>query len=208
MKNAVWVAVCFVTINACYALDRNSSSTVITTQDSVLQLAVRYYSDGDYKRVVALNGPADSLSPSSKLSYIQGMSYSALYDYPHAIEKYQKAISVDSANVNYRFQYGRLLIQAGFLEGAVNELTSCVALDSTYLPASFQLGLLYNMQKNNPQRELRIFTFLISQNPDDFLSLYYVGDVLRRMELPDSGIKYTERSIAINPHYYPSVATS
>jgi tetratricopeptide (TPR) repeat protein len=189
----------------CYAASSNSSYETDKMQDSLVQLAARCYSEGDYKRTISLKATADSLSRSSKLLFYQGMSYTALYDYPHAIASLQQAINGDSANVNYRFQYGRLLIQAGFLERAADELSSCILLDSTYLPAWYQLGFLCNMQKTNLKKEYEIFSFLIRQNPDDFLSLYYLGDVLRRSDLPDSGITFIQRSLVANPHYYPSL---
>lgn len=136
------------------------------------------------------------------------MSYAALYDYQHAQEYLKNAIHRDSTNVNYRFQYGRLLIQAGFPDEAAAELTACIAMDSTYIPASFQLGLLYTARKDNPQKEFDIFSFLIRQNPNDFLSLYYKGDALKRMNYADSGMLYIEQSIALNPKYFPSLVAA
>jgi tetratricopeptide (TPR) repeat protein len=181
------------------------SSETVMMQDSLVQQASRYFSEGEYKRTIALNDPADSLYTSPKLQYYKGMSCAALYDYPHAIEYFQRAVDGDSANVHYRFQYGRLLIQAGFLDRAAAELSACMKVDSAYLPAWYQLGLLCNMQGNNLKKEYEIFLFLIRHNPDDFVSLYYLGDVLRRYDLPDSGIAFIKRSIAVNPHYYPSL---
>jgi tetratricopeptide (TPR) repeat protein len=190
---------------SCFAKDGGHPKSTTIAQDSLTQLASRLYNEGNYKTTLELRDPTDSLAASPKLLFYQGMSYAALYDYPRALDAFQMAIRGDSTNVNYRFQYGRLLIQAGFTEDAAIELSQCIALDTTYLPASFQLGLLYNAQKNNPAKEEAIFSFLIRQNPNDFVSLYYKGDVLRRLNLADSGITFIQRSIAVNPRYFPSL---
>jgi tetratricopeptide (TPR) repeat protein len=192
-------------ITSCFASDITRSAETSVVQDSLVQLASRYYNEGDFKRVIALKNPADTLTLSSKLVYYKGMSYSALYDYPRAIGCFQTAINGDSANVIYRFQYGRLLILSGFLERAADELSACTHMDSTYLPASYQLGLLYNMQGDDPDKECEIFSFLIRQNPEDFMSLYYLGSTITRTGYADSGAVFIQRSIAVNPQYYPSL---
>lgn len=186
-----------------WAADQLSPSLV--KQDSLVQLVSRYYSDGDFARATAVNDPTDTLIVSPRLSYYKAMSWAALYNYPRAIEYFQKAVNADSTNVNYRFQYSRMLIQSGFLERAAGELSACTRMDSAYLPAWYQLGLLYAMQKNDVKREQEIFSYLVRHNPEDFMSLYYLGEALRRTELQDSGFACITKSVAINPQYYPSL---
>lgn len=190
---------------SCLAPGITMASEKSSAQDSLVQLASRFYNDGEYKRAIAMKDAADTLGASSRLLYYRGMSYSALYEYPRAIECFENAIKVDSANVPCRFQYGRLLIFSGFLERATRELTICTKLDSTYLPAWYQLGLLYNMQGRDIDKECEIFSFLIRQNPEDFLSLYYLGNAIMKTDRADSGTVFMMRSIAVNPRYYPSL---
>lgn len=180
---------------------------MIRSQDSVAQIASRFYAEGKYRKALDLITLNDSTFVSSKLLYCYGMSYAALYDYQKAQEYFKKAIHEDSTNVYYHFQFGRLLMQAGFTDEAVEEFELCFALDSSYLPASFQLGLMYNAQKKNPEKEVDIFSFLIRQNPNDFLSLYYKGDALKRLGLADSGINLIQKSIELNPQYVPSLVS-
>jgi tetratricopeptide (TPR) repeat protein len=205
MRTYTHIGLLLFCVASCYASGGKRSPEPSPMQDSIVQLAARYYNDGDFKRAITLQEPADTLILPPKLLYYKGMSYSALYDYPHAIGCFQKAINGDSANLSYRLQYGRLLILSGFLERAADELSRCTLLDSTYLPAWYQLGLLYNMQGNAVDKECEIFSFLIRQNPDDFMSLYYLGDALRRSGFSDSGAAFVKRSIAVNPQYYPSL---
>ncbi len=173
--------------------------------DSLAQIVSRFYTEGNYRKAIELAEKNDSTSFSSKLFYYYGMSYAALYNYPKAQEYFQKIVKQDSTNVNYHFQFARLLLQSGFESDAIDELKRCIVLDSTYLPAFFQLGLIYNFQKKDPEKEIELFSYLNRQNPNDFLSLYYTGDALKRLGLADSGIVFTQRSVNINPHYFPSL---
>ncbi len=188
-----------------YAGDEKQNRTTIASQDSLTQLASKFYSEGNYRKTLELVTLNDSTLFSSKLFYYYGMSYAALYDYQNAQEYFKKAIYVDSSNVNYHFQFGRLLLQAGFTDEAVEEFKLCFVLDSTYLPPTFQLGLLYNAQKKYPEKEIEIFSFLIRQNPNDFFSLYYLGNALIRSQFRDSGIVFIHKSIELNSRYYPSL---
>ncbi|MFA6540913.1 MAG: tetratricopeptide repeat protein [Bacteroidota bacterium] len=188
-----------------YADADEITNKVTRTQDSLTAIVSRLYSEGNYQKVVECAVQNDSISSSSKLLYYYGMGCAALYNYPKAQEYFQIITRQDSQNVNYHFQFARLLLQSGFSDDAIVELKTCIALDSLYLPASFQLGLMYNSLKKDPEKEIEIFSFLVRQNPDDFLSLYYVGDALRRIGLSDSGIIYVQRSIDKNPRYFPSL---
>ena len=182
---------------------QNRDSTSV--QDSLTQLDAKFYAEGNFNQTLTLINPDDSTLASSKLFYYYGMSYAALYDYQNALDYFKKAIQLDSSNVNYHFQFGRLLLQAGFTDESIDEFKCCFALDSTYLPPTFQLGLLYNAQKKYPDKEVEIFSYLISQNPNDFFSLYYLGDALKRLTFVDSGIVFVKKSIELNPRYYPSL---
>jgi tetratricopeptide (TPR) repeat protein len=196
-----------VAILACsgYASSKIQNHDSIAVQDSLTQLAAKFYAEGNYKKTLALIDTNDSTLSSSKLFYYYGMSYAALYEYQNALDYFKKAIQIDSANVTYHFQFGRLLLQAGFTDESIEEFKCCFTLDSTYLPPSFQLGLLYNAQKKYPDKEVEIFSYLLRQNPNDFFSLYYLGDALRRLMFVDSGIVFVQRSIELNPRYYPSL---
>ena len=174
-------------------------------KDSLAESASRFFGEGKYRKALDLMALNDTTLLSSRLFYYCGMSSAALYDYQKAQEYFKKAIDQDSTNVYYHFQFGRLLTQAGFAAEAIDEFKLCFALDSSYLPASFQLGLIYNVQKKDPKEEVEIFSFLIRQNPSDFLSLYYKGDALKRQGLADSGVNFVLKSIELNPQYVPSL---
>ena len=188
-----------------YSGDDKQESNLLNVYDTLTQSVSRFYSEGNYRKVLELTEQIDSVSVSPKLLFFRGMSYGALYNYPKAQNCFQKLIQEESTNVNYRFQFGRLLIQSGFTDEAIVQLKTCIELDSSYLPASFQLGVIYNLRKKDPEKEIEIFSFLIRQNPEDFLSLYYKGDALKRFGLADSGIEFIQKSVELNPRYFPSI---
>lgn len=189
----------------CSAKAGKQSHVLFEAQDSLTQLASKYYGEGNYREALALLSTTDSSTSSPKFLFYIGMSYAALYDFQNAQIYFKKSILGDSANVNYHFQFGRLLLQSGFTNDAVEEFKLCFVLDSTYLPATFQLGLVYNAQKKYPEKEVEIFSFLVRQNPNDFFSCYYLGDALKRLKMVDSGIVFIQKSIELNPQYYPSL---
>jgi tetratricopeptide (TPR) repeat protein len=168
-------------------------------------LAAALYAEGNYWKLMEISRqfPADSLS--AKFSFHLGMSFAALSEPQRAQEFLKRAISLDSAKLQYRYQYARILSQSGQYPDAVRELNRCIAMDSSYIPARFQLGLTYAAQKNDPENEMAVFSWLIDRNPKDFLSLYYLSEALKRSGQPDSAARYLLRSLSVNPRYVPAL---
>ncbi|MDE3058593.1 MAG: tetratricopeptide repeat protein [Bacteroidota bacterium] len=173
--------------------------------DSLAQLSSKYYSEGLYSKTIDLIHQNDSLSLPSKIYFYGGMSSAALYNFQQSKFFFQKAIEKDSMNAQWRYQFGCMLKQAGLYDEAIPQLETCFRLDSTYLPAYFQLGIVYNLKRKNENKEAEIFSFLVQKNQKDFLSLFYLGDALKRMEHSDSGIIFIQRSYALNRQFFPSV---
>lgn len=185
-------------------------ATLLRPQDSrtVLRsdsLASALYTEGNYWKLMELSKQADLDSLSPKYLFALGMSYAALSETQRALDCLNRAVVRDSAKLQYRYQYARVLSQSGLYRDAEEQLLNCIALDSTYIPARFQLGLTYASQKKYPEKEFAIFTSLIERNPNDFVSLYYLSEVLKRLELPDSAAPYLRRSLAVNPRYLPAL---
>ncbi len=198
----VWRFVVIVLLQICFsfALYSLDGST-----DSLEQLSSKYYSEGLYSKVIDLIHQNDSLSLPPKTYFYGGMSSAAIYDFQQSKVFFRKAIENDSMNTQWRYQFGCALKQAGFYDEALNQFETCSHLDSTYLPAYFQLGIVYNLKKKNEKKEAEIFSFLVQKDPKDFLSLFYLGDALKRMGNTDSGIVFIQRSYALNQQFFPSL---
>lgn len=180
---------------------QTSPPTTITA-DSI---ASSLYTEGNYWKLteIARQLALDSLS--AKFHFHLGMSYAALSELQRAQELLKRSIALDSAKLQYRYQYARVLSQSGQYGEAVQQLNTCIAMDSNYIPARFQLGLTYAAQKNSPDEEAAVFSWLIDRNPRDFLSLYYLGEALKRSGYPDSASMYWRLSLSGNPRYVPAL---
>ncbi|MFA6457233.1 MAG: tetratricopeptide repeat protein [Bacteroidota bacterium] len=163
------------------------------------------YAEGNYWKLMeyAKQFNADTLS--AKFNFYLGMSYAALSESQRAQEFLRRSIAFDSVKLQYRYQYARVLSQAGLYNDAIVQLSLCIAMDSTYIPARFQLGLTYAALRNNPEKEIEIFSSLISRNPRDFLSLYYIAEAKKRVGEPDSAYMFLRLSLSANPRYYPAL---
>ena len=180
-----------------------SQEKIGSLPNNIDSVASALYSEGNYWKVMEISKQYDADSLSPKFLFSLGMSYAALSEPQRAQEYLRRALSLDSTKLQYRFQYARLLSQTGLYQEAVDQLTRCVAMDSTYIPARFQLGLTYAAQKKHPEKEIEIFTSLIERNPNDFLSLYYISDALKRSGNTDSAAIFLRLSFKANPRYIP-----
>lgn len=195
-------SLCFLLSINTFLFAQGSSFSHRAESDSI---AAALYGEGNYWKLMEISKQAelDSLSP--RYLFALGMSYAALSETQRALECLKRAALRDSTRLQFRYQYARALSQSGQFQEAVEQLSVCIAMDSAYIPARFQLGLTYAAQKKYPEKELAVFTALIERNPNDFVSLYYVSEALKRMDLPDSGAPYLRRSLAVNPRYLPSL---
>ncbi len=178
---------------------------IAQTPQSADSLAAVLYAEGNYWKLMELSRqlPADSLSP--RFHFHLGMSYAALGEPLRAQDHLTRAIILDSSRLQYRYQFARILSQSGQYAEAVRQLQQCIAMDSAFIPARFQLGLTYAAQRNDPFAEMEVFSWLIARNPNDFLSLYHLSEALKRAGQPDSAAVILRRAVSVNPRYVPAL---
>ncbi len=164
-----------------------------------------YYTEGNYWKLLELSRryDADTLPP--KFHFYLGMSYAALGELQRAQEFLTKAIARDSSSLQYRYQYSRLLTQSGMYGEAAKQLAACIAMDSLFIPAQFQLGLTYAAWKQDPEKEIEIFSSLVRHNPNDVPSLYYLAEATKRIGQQDSAAGFLRRALNVNPRYHPAL---
>lgn len=167
--------------------------------------AAAYYAEGNYWKLLEYSREHDIDTLSPKFQFYLGMSCAALGELQRAQELLTKAIARDSSSLQYRYQYGRLLTQSGMYGEAIEQLTECIAMDSLFIPAHFQLGLTYAAWKQDPEKEIGIFSSLVSRNPSDVPSMYYLADALKRTGRQDTAATLLWLALRNNPRYYPAL---
>lgn len=174
-------------------------------KDSLFQAGVQQYSEGRYADAIStlLTAQPDSSSP--KAMFFLGMSYAALNDFQNAKKFFQAVIERDSANVIYRFTYARFLIQSGAIAEGRKHYETAFALDSTFTPVIFQLGLVYYDQRMH-EEAADMFRRIVEINQTDFLSHYYLGNSLVALGKQDSARTCMKISTELNPNFVPAIS--
>jgi len=202
------VAVCFAALllPTTFSL-MNAASTFHHTRseiDSLRQTGVRFYTEGKYAEAVQTLSLIESDSTTPAIQFYLGMSYASLNDLEHAMPSLKSAAFADTLNMGYRFQFARILAEAGETRQAQHEYEFIIGKDSSYIPAYWQLGVLFYEQKMY-ERASGVFLHLITVNPRDFLSYYYLGSSFVGLKNIDSARMYLATCLTINRDFVPAI---
>ncbi len=174
------------------------------TIDAVVQKAQTFYTNGQYVNVIKTLRDTGMDTANAHVSSLLGLSYSAINDYDNALHYLQQACKIDSSNVSYLFQFAMFSAQSGMVEAAKKEYQQIILLDSTYLPAFFQLGLICYNQKSYDQSRVH-FSAVIDKNPRDYLAQYYMGAILVALAEQDSAVIFLNNCIQLNRTFVPAL---
>ena len=172
--------------------------------DSLLKVAVTLHTSGRYLEAIKtfLLARADTGSANDRFNL--GLSYAALNDFERANEFLREAVHLDSVNINYRYQLARFLVQAGAVREGEFQYEEILSGDSTYIPALFSLGLLYN-ESHSYDEAADMFRRLLALNGNDFLCHYYLGSVLVGLGNQDSASVCLMSCLKLNPTFVPAM---
>lgn len=172
--------------------------------DSLRQTGVRLYTEGKYAKAIQTLSLVEADSMTSATQFYLGMSYASLNDLEHAIPPLKSAAIADSLNSSYRFQYARLLAEAGESREAQHEYEVILGRDTSCVPAYWQLGLLLYEEKMYA-RASGVFLHLVTVNTRDFLSYYYLGSSYAALKKTDSAGLYLAMCLTINRDFIPAL---
>jgi superkiller protein 3 len=175
--------------------------------DSLFSSFKLKYNEGSYKESLVLydSVPAEKLS--AEESFYLGLSCNNLRDVYKASQFFLKAVEFAPGHKGYRVQLARTLSQLGRVNEAVQNYQTVIEIDSNYVTALSDLGLLY-FEMREYQKAVMLFNRLVSINSNDFLSSYYLGNSMLFSANPnyaESALKHLEHSIAVNREYLPAI---
>lgn len=170
----------------------------------IVQRGQILYSDGQYDKVIQALHANGIDTTDARASSLMGMSYSAINDYENASYFLKRACMKDSTNISYRFQLALFSWQCGLIQEAEKEYKTIIALDSTFLPAFVQLGIIYYDQKQFEQSKA-CFSYVIVSNPRDYLANYYMGTLLATSSEKDSATDFLKNCIRLNSGFVPAI---
>lgn len=88
---------------------------------------------------------------------------------------YRNALRIDSANVQLLYNLGMLLQQTGNNSLAEEQYLKIMAVDSSYFPASYNLGYLHLVSREDYTGAIRYFDHTLRLNPSYVDALYNRG---------------------------------
>jgi tetratricopeptide (TPR) repeat protein len=172
--------------------------------DSRFQTGEALCAEGNFEGAIRLLSEARGDSGVAKYQYILGTCYEGMNDLASAKDRFARAVAIDTENNGYRFRYAMLLEQLDESNAAESEYAKIVNHDSSFVPASYRLGLLlYRTKKYDAcQTALRR---VLNANRRDFLSYYYTGCCFIAQGKDSAARSYISTAVTLNPTYLPAL---
>ncbi|MGB0712463.1 MAG: XrtA/PEP-CTERM system TPR-repeat protein PrsT [Gammaproteobacteria bacterium] len=118
-----------------------------------------------------------------------------------AVEMWEKAVSLNPENKNYRVRLALTRISAGDEQQGFAELEEAAADDPDNIGVQLMLGNVYLRQRAF-DRAHELAERLLAQNPDNIDLLILAGNATSKLGRLDDAILYYERVLALNPLYH------
>ena len=180
------------------------SDSVKVRRDSLVRAANAFNANGrflDATKIFLFAG-ADTGSASERFGL--GITYASLNDVQHALKYLGAAVSLDSTNVSYRFQFARFLVQSGSVKEGQDQYEVILRQDSSYIPALTALGQLYT-EPDRYEDAAVIYRRVLALSPNDFLSHYYLANIMIGLLSSDTAITCLNSSLKLNPNFVPAL---
>lgn len=165
------------------------------------------YVEGEYLKITNYLEKEKKEPLTSNEYYYLGMSYAQLKNLKNALIGLEKAVELDSLNVNYRLNYSRYLNQYGRTKEAVNHYKFIIDKDSSNVIALYELGTI-NLSLRDYETAKSIFTKVCTLNEDDFLARYYLAlsQVYTASTQVDSANAFISisKAISLNMEFIPA----
>ena len=180
------------------------SSATPDEPDSLIIAARASYYDGAYDRVIAILQSSASPRRTPEEDYYLGSAFAALNDPRNALRYLRAAVDSAPAVTSYRYQLAKAFAAAGTPVEARVEYRRILAVDSTFLPALFNLGTI-SFDARDYRTASDLFTRTVGLNPRDYLAYYDLGASLVNLGLGDSAAQFLHASVTLNSRFIPSL---
>src|SRR3989338_6265151 len=181
-----------------------TASTQLQAQtDSLQRLGIQYVAEGRHQEAVrTLLAGADSGNAFVRSQL--GLAYAGLNDFPNARRHLCESVALAPDDVPRRFVYARFLHLSLLLNEANAQYVEVVRRDSTYGAAWFQLGQISRLLGATDSLQAAFYERALAVNPEDYLSLHYLGSILLDDTTNSRGLRLLEASLARNPQFLPT----
>ncbi len=190
----------------CLALFVTSNPAILTAQSTHYEFdtGLAKFSESRYDEAIRIFLASDSANTSARTMFYTGLSYIGMNAYNQGLEFLRKAVAADSLNAGYRFQHAKLLALTGLANEAYDVYQTVTKIDSLFLPAYYQLGLIHQDRKQH-EEALTKFRYIIGRNDGDLLAHYSAATSFVALGNNDSAMTYLERCLILNPRYLSAI---
>ena len=182
-----------------------TASTQLQAQtDSLQRLGIQYVAEGRHQEAVRTLLLAGADSGNAFVRSQLGLAYAGLNDFPNARRHLCESVALAPDDVPRRFVYARFLHLSLLLNEANAQYVEVVRRDSTYGAAWFQLGQISRLLGATDSLQAAFYERALAVNPEDYLSLHYLGSILLDDTTNSRGLRLLEASLARNPQFLPA----
>jgi tetratricopeptide (TPR) repeat protein len=183
---------------------------VLQQTDRTVSIGIAAFPTCDYEKHQILQNAVKALDhaaffgPNSRVAFDAislNISGDKLYeggDVDGAINEFERALLLDSANVNVYNSLGVCHGLKGHHDEAVQALEKAIRLDSGEVLAIYNLGLV-NMLAENYEEALQYFLKAESINGDIFEVVFQTGKLYLELGRADKSREFLERAAKLNP---------
>lgn len=169
-----------------------------------------YYLKKDYNKVIQIVSGSRDLASRMNIkqfdnyyawtNYRIGESYQQLGDLKTALSWFQNAYNLAPLYSEFANKYANSLINSGDTKQARKVFESLVKEHPSYAPGFCNLGYLYLVEDQNPQKAMELYNRSIALDPDYVQALINKAGLLMIQNNKSEAITYLNRVLKINPN--------
>lgn len=184
--------------NGATAADNDSTATDITddAMDHFIDGAIND-AKGDYASAILDYQDALRLDPKPGVYFALAKSYFRLNKYPHALQNCQKAIMLDSTQIEYRDMLADIFTAASQFDSAASVLEGIIKTDSSRVQSYYKLARIYENSK--PLQAIKLYNKLTSILGPDWNVLIRVAELNEKLGRTDEAADALKKLLTIDP---------
>ena len=177
----------------------NDSTSIDLTDDAMNHFIDGAINDakGDFASAILDYQDALSLDPKPGIYYALAKSYFELNKYPRALQDCQKAILLDSTQLEYQDLLADIFTAASQFDSAAAVLEGIVKVDSNRVQSYYKLARIYENSK--PLQAIKIYNKLTSILGPDWNVLIRVAELNEKLGRTDESADALKNLLTIDP---------
>ncbi|MDD4050812.1 MAG: tetratricopeptide repeat protein [candidate division Zixibacteria bacterium] len=148
-----------------------------TMSDAYLNLGSIYFAQNNLEKAAENFQKVTELTPTNAVGFLNyGKVLTAQKKLDLALAAYQSAQQIDPSNLEIEKEIGKTNFKLGKMDDCIASLEKYVKGDSTDGYSYYLMGMA-SKKKKNDAKAMEYFKTAINRNPDDFESVYNLGNI-------------------------------